>query len=432
MTVYLIVVASYDPMLTAVALVLTMLNFVGLALTRRRREDLCRQLMNVEGRMLATSVDIIRSIETIKASGLEQSSFARWAGFQARALQAEQKPCILDGVDRVMPIVIQAITMAAVLGVGGFRVMDGLMSIGTLVAFQSLVASFEEPVTNLVDLSGRFQESKADLARLDDVLHHPVDPLRERVASENSGVPLAKLNGALTVTDLTFGYGALDPPLVENFSLAIRPGMRVALVGASGSGKSTIGRMICGLCQPWTGEVRIDGILVGEIPPEVFAGSVAYVDQDVFLFEGTLRDNLTLWDASIPGHDIERALLDAAIDDDIALRPGHHDCAVSEGGRNFSGGQRQRLEIARALVGNPSLLVLDEATAALDPVTEKRIDDNLRRRGCSCIIIAHRLSTIRDCDEILVLDNGRVVERGDHERLLASAGLYAHLIHVEN
>jgi ABC-type bacteriocin/lantibiotic exporter with double-glycine peptidase domain len=220
----------------------------------------------------------------------------------------------------------------------------------------------------------------------------------------------------------------MEPSLIDGLSLALDPGMRIALVGRSGSGKSTVGRLICGLCTPWAGEIRLDGRLLSEIPAQIFANSVAYVDQDIFLFEGTLRENLTLWDASVSDIDLSQALKDASIHDDIASRPGNYDCYVSEGGTNFSGGQRQRIEIARALVGNPSLVVFDEATGALDPIVEKEIDDNLRRRGCACIIIAHRLSTVRDCDEIIVLEQGKVAERGRHEELLAMRGAYARLI----
>jgi ABC-type bacteriocin/lantibiotic exporter with double-glycine peptidase domain len=237
-----------------------------------------------------------------------------------------------------------------------------------------------------------------------------------------------KLSGQIEISGVEFRYSPLEPPVVEDFTLRLEPGMRVALVGASGSGKSTIGRLITGLCQPTAGDIRFDGVPLAEAPPDLFAASLAYVDQDIFLFEGSVRDNVTLWDADVPEADITQALKDAAIYDDIAARPGGYDSHVIEGGDNFSGGQRQRIEIARALVGNPSILILDEATAALDPATEKAIDDNLRRRGCTCIIVAHRLSTVRDCDEILVLDRGQVIERGSHDTLIALDGAYARLV----
>jgi len=239
------------------------------------------------------------------------------------------------------------------------------------------------------------------------------------------------LSGKLEIRDVTFGYGALDPPLLEDVSIAIDPGMRVAIVGGSGSGKSTLGRLVAGILPPWQGEILLDGIALHKIPPRIFADSVAYVDQDIFLFAGSIRDNLTLWDDLVPDAALTQGLKDAAIHDDVMARNGRIESQVEEGGINFSGGQRQRLEIARALVGRPAILVLDEATAALDPVTEKKIDDNLRRRGCTCIIIAHRLSTIRDCDEIVVLKNGRIVERGTHDSLMAQAGEYALLIGSE-
>jgi ABC-type bacteriocin/lantibiotic exporter with double-glycine peptidase domain len=308
-------------------------------------------------------------------------------------------------------------------------VIEGSLTLGSLVAFQSLMASFAAPVTDLVNYIGSFQTIKGSLERLEDVYNYPADNAGIAVLPADRFPP--KLAGKVELSNIRFGYSLLEPPLLDDLSITVQPGARIALVGASGSGKSTLGRLICGLYKPWAGDIRIDGWTLPEIPEQVFANSVAYVDQDIFLFEGTVRDNLTLWDNTVTEADLSRALKDAAIHEDIATRAGNYDCHVNEGGSNFSGGQRQRIEIARALVSNPSVIVLDEATGALDPITEKAIDDNLRRRGCTSIIIAHRLSTVRDCDEIIVLQRGSIIERGTPEELIALQGAYAKLVGQE-
>jgi NHLM bacteriocin system ABC transporter peptidase/ATP-binding protein len=427
---YAAVMAVYDPLLTAIGVGIGLLNFLALSGFARRRGALNRGLLIDHGKLLGTSVDIIRSVESIKTAGLEQASFARWAGYHSKVLSGQQALAVFDGISSVLPALLAALSTATILGIGGWRVMDGAMTVGTLVAFQSLMASFAAPIARLVELAGHLQQIKADLERTDDVMRFPRDPRYDQKPHAFETEP-ARLSGAVTLAGVSFGFSPFEPPLIEDFSLSLTPGMRVALVGASGSGKSTLGRIIAGLYQPIAGEVRFDGIPVMTVPRALFASSVAYVDQDIFLFEGTVRDNLTLWDATIPEEDLVTALKDAVIHEEVATRAGRYDCPVAEGGSNFSGGQRQRLEIARALVGSPSILVLDEATAALDPITEQQIDENFRRRGCTCVIIAHRLSTIRDCDEIIVLDKGKVVARGRHEELLAEGGFYARLIQSE-
>lgn len=420
--------AVYDVPLAVICIVISLLNVVLLRAMARRREELSYRLALEQGKLQSSTVSLVRTIETIKASGLEDDAFGQWSGLQARTLNAEQQLGASAVTLEMIPTLLSGLSIAVILGIGGWRVIEGSLTLGSLVAFQSLAANFSEPFANLVNYFGSLQTIKGTFERLEDVYKYPFE-------AQASGAAAAecppKLAGRVELKQVSFGYSALEPPLLADLSLSIRPGARVALVGLSGSGKSTLGRLICGLYKPWSGEILFDGRRLADIPPQVFANSVSYVDQDIFLFEGTARDNLTLWDSTVAQRDLIAAANDALIHQDIATRPGNYECHVNEGGTNFSGGQRQRIEIARALVGSPSVLVLDEATAALDPITEKAIDDNLRRRGCTCLIIAHRLSTIRDCDEIIMLERGRIVERGTHEELLARQGPYTKLVMTE-
>jgi ABC-type bacteriocin/lantibiotic exporter with double-glycine peptidase domain len=396
-----------------------------------RREDAARRLAQDQGKLVAATVASIRSIETIKSSGLEPDAFAQWAGHHAKAMGAELEVDRQSSMLGAVPPLLALLANAMVLGTGAFRVMAGVMSIGELVAFQTLMASFAGPIGGLVALGANLPQIKAALARVSDVTAYPRDPRTQPQEFDTGAIGAARLTGAIELRDISFGYNPNESPLIEDFSLSVRPGQRIALVGSSGSGKSTVGRLICGLYQPWSGEIRFDGRPLAQIPREVVANSLAYVDQDACLFAATVRENVTLWDHSIPETALARALRDAVIFDEIALRSGVYDYRIAEGGTDFSGGQRQRLEIARALVGEPTILVLDEATSGLDPLVEERIDENLRRRGCTAIIVAHRLSTIRDCDEIVMLEKGHIVGRGTHAELMENCQPYRDLLQAE-
>ncbi|WPL16487.1 RTX-I toxin determinant B [Thiorhodovibrio winogradskyi] len=430
---YAVVMAFYSLPLTLITVALALLNFLALAAVARQREDSSRQLVNDQGKLGAASISGLQLIETLKSSGSESDFFTKWSGLQAKYLNAQQSLTSATTVISSVPTLLAALTTASILGVGGLLVLDGSLTIGGLVAFQGLASSFAGPIGGLVDLGGEVQTIKGELARIEDVLHYDMDERMQdnaRVFAVTSPArPLPpKLRGQLEIRDLVFGYNRSDPPVIQGLNLLVEPGQRIALIGGSGSGKSTVARIVSGLHRPWSGQVLYDGMPLAELPHAWFANSVATVDQEIFLFSGTVRENIALWDPTITEEAITQALRDACVLDLIENRPGRYEAQVAENGANFSGGQRQRLEIARALAANPSVLILDEATSALDPTVEKQIDENLRRRGCTCLIVAHRLSTIRDADQILVLERGQVVEQGRHEELVENDGPYRRLI----
>lgn len=436
---YAVLLWTYDPQLTVLGVLIALLNVVAMRVVVRIRATGTHKLRADSARLTNTSYSGLQLIETMKATGAENGYFRRWAGQHAATLDGQQRLGVPSAALSVVAPTLAALNSALILLIGGQRAAEGRISIGLLVAFQALVTGFTAPVTRLNGVAGRVQDFAADVARLKDVENFPVDPVYARGGRGRTRGPrderddrpdgsTRRLTGHLTLENVTFGYSPLDAPLLTGFSLSVGPGRQVALVGGSGSGKSTVSRLVSGLYRPWEGTIRIDGQRLEDIPRGALSASVSFVDQDVFLFEGTVRDNVALWDPSIPDEAVIAALRDAAVHDVVARRPGGIRCRVEQDGRNFSGGQRQRLEIARALVRRPSVLVLDEVTSALDAETEQLIIDNLRRRGCACVVIAHRLSTVRDSDEIVVLDRGTVVERGRHEDLVAAGGPYAELV----
>lgn len=418
------VMLFFDWMLALAAMSLSLINILVFQQLMRRRADASLRVQQEFGQFQSASVTGIQAIETLKATGTDDDYFERWAGFQAKNLNNQRRLGLYGIVANAFPPLLDGLIIAVVLGLGGYRIMQGEMTIGTLVAFQALIQNFSGPINALVAVGGAIQELNADLIRTDDVVKQTRD---QRYAERPEGGP-ARLSGRIELRNVTFGYSRLEAPLIENFNLTIKSGARVALVGGSGSGKSTIAKLMTGLYRPWSGEILYDGVPLDSLPVTTLTQSIASVSQEIILFGGTVRDNLSAWDDHMPAEDMLGALGDASILDVISSRGGALEAEVDEGGGNFSGGQAQRIEIARALSGDPSILILDEATSALDATTEGDIDVAIRRRGCTCVIVAHRLSTIRDADEIVVLNFGEVVERGTHEELVASGGPYAQLI----
>jgi ATP-binding cassette, subfamily C, bacterial len=428
---YMLVMVQYNALLSGIGIAAVALNLIALQWVSRWRVDANLGLIQEQGKVSGVEISGLQSMETLKASGLESDFFARWSGQYAKVINAQQRMELSNQLLGLLPSLLSALTSLLVLTIGGWQVMEGSMTIGMLVAFQSLIHSFTDPADHLVNLGSQLQTLAGDVNRLDDVLQNPIDPelQLEDIRIIYADTP-TELTGAVELRNLTFGYSQTAPPLISDFNLSLKPGQRVALVGGSGSGKSTIAKLVAGLYRPWQGEILFDGHHKDYISRSVVVQSLAMVSQDILLFGGTIRENLSLWDRTIPTEQLMAALEDAAMAETVQSMGGL-DARLLEGGSNLSGGQCQRLEIARALVNNPAILILDEATSALDAATEQMIDRNIRQRNCTCLIVAHRLSTIRDCDEIIVLEQGQVVQRGTHDRLKNQAGAYLQLIHSE-
>lgn len=421
----------YDPGLALIAVATVAVSLGVMQYSASRNTQLNQRLAMDGGKLMGASMYGLVVMETIKSTGGEAGYFAKWAGYQSKFLNSTQEVARIGSNLAQLPVLLTAVGNALILGLGSLRVMDGAMTMGTLVAFQSLVASFIAPANQLVGIAGKLQQAQGDVDRLDDVMKYRVDGLTAP-PPEGAVLVTEKLVGNIEFRNVSFGYSRAEPPLLDDFCLVLTPGQRVALVGPSGCGKSTVSKLMMGLYEPWSGEILFDGRPRNAYDRYALINSIGMVDQDIVLFTGSARDNITMWDTTIAESDIARAAQDACIHDAIMARPGGYDAAIEEGGRNFSGGQRQRIEIARALVNNPRVLVLDEATSALDVATEQLVDDNLRRRGCTCLIVAHRLSTIRDADEIIVLRKGKVVQRGSHSEMIKDrTGSYFALVSPE-
>ncbi len=423
---YLILLLVYSPLLTAIALGSVIINIIVMKVTSGQISSTSVKLQQDSGKLAGAVCAGLSITSTLKASGAETEYTGRILGYHAKTIELEQNLSRLQTILNAIPDAVKMLADVLLLLVGGSLVINGKMTIGMLVAFTGLFGSFSEPIDKLVGFAKNIQTTKADINRVEDILKYTAD---EKFDATISKRPMStKLEGSVEMQNIAFGYSRLKPPIVSDFNVKIPCGSSVAFVGASGCGKSTVSKVVSGLYTPWEGELLFDGVPAKEIPNEVISASVSTVSQNITLFSGTVRDNLTMWNSNISESDMIAAAKDACIHDVISQKPGGYDYHLSEGASNLSGGQRQRLEIARALATNPTILVMDEATSALDPVIEKQIVDNIKRRGCTCVIVAHRLSAIRDCDEILVLEKGKIAQRGTHEELAAVDGHYRNFI----
>lgn len=424
---YLLLLLQYSIPLTLVGIAFSLVNLLVFLLMRRHLTDLSMRIQQDAGKEYGTTMNGLMMIETIKANGNEQDFFAKWAGYKTKVLAGVQEAQMWSMTISLLPTLLSGINTALIMTIGGFSIMDGFMTAGIFIAFQSLMESFQAPFNRIIAIGNTLQTTEMQMQRLDDVRRYHIDTLNYPTKLPTK-FTTKRLSGELTLNHITFGYSPLEPALLNDFSLHLRPGHWVAVVGTSGSGKSTLAKIVTGLYEEWSGDILLDGTHRRDIPRSVIINSLAAVDQDIFQLTGTVYQNITLFDNSLRRSDVIQAAKDACIHNDIIHLEGGYEYMVFEGGLNFSGGQRQRLEIARALVKNPSLLILDEATSALDPITEQLVLKNIRRRGCACLIIAHRLSTIRDCDEIIVLSQGNIVERGTHIEMMQHDGPYKQLI----
>ena len=430
MLFYLVVMFRYSRLLTLIGIASIFINLAVSSIITKKRVNITRVQMRDAGKLAGATVSGIEMVETIKASGAENGFFEKWAGYQASVNTQSVKFERINQYLGIIPELVSSLANVAVLILGVMLVMKGEFTVGMIMAFQGFLSSFTGPATTLISAGQTLQEMRTQMERVEDVMEYPTD-VNYDYDGIDQDVQYDKLSGNLEMRNVTFGYSRLDEPLIKDFNLSLKTGSRVAFVGSSGCGKSTLSKLISGLYKPWSGEILFDGKPIDQIDRSVFTGSLAVVDQDIILFEDTIANNIRMWDSSIEDFEVIMAARDAQLHEDIMMRDGGYNYKITEGGRDFSGGQRQRLEIARVLAQDPTIIILDEATSALDAKTEYEVVKSIKDRGITCIVVAHRLSTIRDCDEIIVLDHGNVVERGTHEELYAKGGVYTQLVSNE-
>lgn len=430
MLFYLFVMTRYSPLLALIGVVSVLINLIVSNVISKKRINITRVQMRDEGKLAGTTVAGIEMIESIKASGAENGYFKKWAGYQASVNTQQVRFEKLNQVLGMVPALVNTLTQNVILMLGVYLTIRGQFTAGMIMAFQGFLASFTAPAMTLIGNGQTLQEMRTEMERVEDVMKYPTD-VNYDDEEEPGDREYSKLSGCIEMKHVTFGYSKLADPLIEDFNLTLKTGSRVAFVGGSGCGKSTIAKLISGLYRPWSGEILFDGKPIDQIGRDVFTGSLAVVDQDIILFEDTIANNIKMWDSSIEDFEMIMAARDAQLHEDIMQREGGYQYKIIEGGKDFSGGQRQRMEIARVLAQDPTIIILDEATSALDAGTEYEVVKAIKDRGITCIVVAHRLSTIRDCDEIIVMDYGKVVERGTHEELYAKGGLYTQLVSNE-
>lgn len=425
---YLFIMINWSLPLTIIGLSATIINMFIVRYTSKKILNFQRVLVPSQGKLASVTYSGFEMIETIKATGAESGYFERWAGYYSKQNNANIALAKFTQYFGQLPSIIEDLANCLLLFSGIYLIMNGQFTIGMLTAFQSYLTRLLSPLNDMMDLYKDIIEMRCEMERVEDVLDYKTDVDDTKVEINRDE---RKLRGELELNDITFGYGKLSKPLLEHFNLSVKPGGWVAIVGGSGSGKSTVAKLITGLYKPWSGDIKFDGLKREEIDPYRFHSSVSMVDQDKVMFHDTIKNNIRMWDESIEDFAVTLAAKDSDIHEAIITRPDGYNHVLSEGGKDFSGGQCQRIEIARALAQEPTVMILDEATSALDAKTEKKVMENIRKIGCTCIVVAHRLSTIRDCDEIIVLDKGEVVERGTHDELMALGGKYKELVITE-
>lgn len=425
---YFVIMLRYSVILTIVGLTSLAVNGLVSNIISQKRINIARVSMRDEAKLSSATVAGIEMIETIKASGAENGYFAKWAGYQASVNAQDIKSEKMNAYLGMIPSFVSLLADNVVLILGAYLTIKGEFTVGMIMAFQGFLGSFMSPAMTIISSGQSIMEMRTQMERIEDVMEYKSEDMFMKASPDDKDIHFEKLKGKVEIKDLVFGYSPLGNPNVTNFNMTLEPGHSVAIVGASGCGKSTMTKLISGLYKPWSGEILFDGKPLSQIRKSVFYSSLAVVDQDIILFEDTIANNIKMWDKSIEDFEMIMAAKDAQLHYDIMQRPGGYQYKLIEGGKDFSGGQRQRMEIARVLAQDPTIIIMDEATSALDAKTEYEVVKAIRNRGISCIVVAHRLSTIRSCDEIIVMNKGEIIGRGTHDELLKTCPYYLDLV----